>query len=122
MRARAYASYSNYRVGAAVRGDSGKVYGGCNIENASYGLTLCAERVAVFNAISNGERSFDVLAVVTENGGMPCGACRQVLWEFAPSLRILAADEAGQVKERSLAELFSDAFGPLDLSADNNSL
>src|SRR4051794_33319409 len=82
VRERAYAPYSGYQVGAAIMSATGKIYTGCNVENASYGLTVCAERNAIFKAISEGEREFVAIAVVTANGGSPCGACRQVIFEF----------------------------------------
>jgi len=104
-------------VGAALLGASGRVFTGCNVENAVYPLGLCAERVAVFKAISEGERAFLVIAVATENGGTPCGACRQVLSEFAPNLRILLVDGEGRVRETSLGALLPEPFGPADLRA-----
>jgi cytidine deaminase len=113
-RENAYAPYSNYRVGAAVLGKSGKVYAGCNVENASYGLTICAERAAIFTAISEGEREFEVLAVVTSNGVTPCGACRQVYSEFAkPEAQVIISDTHGHVhKVFTISELLSDGFTP----------
>ena len=81
-RRRAYAPYSKYRVGAALRTKSGRVYTGVNVENAAYPVSICAERTAVFKAVSEGEREFEVMAVVTDNGGSPCGSCRQVMAEF----------------------------------------
>lgn len=117
MRERAYAPYSGYRVGAALLSASGRVFTGCNVENAVYPLGLCAERVAVFKAISEGERHFTAIAVATENGGTPCGACRQVLSEFAPDLRILLVDAQGAVRETSLRVLLPEPFGPGDLKA-----
>ena len=83
-RENAHAPYSNFRVGAAVRAASGRIFGGCNVENATYGLTVCAERVAIFKAISEGERGFDAISVVTDTDTLtpPCGACRQLIWEF----------------------------------------
>lgn len=115
MRERAYAPYSGYRVGAALLSASGRVFTGCNVENAVYPLGLCAERVAVFKAISEGERTFITIVVATENGGPPCGACRQVLSEFAADLRILLVDARGQVRETSLRALLPEPFGPQDL-------
>ncbi|MER3399886.1 MAG: cytidine deaminase [Thermoflexus sp.] len=115
MRERAYAPYSGYRVGAALLSASGRVFTGCNVENAVYPLGLCAERVAVFKAISEGERTFITIVVATENGGTPCGACRQVLSEFAADLRILLVDARGQVRETSLRALLPEPFGPQDL-------
>ncbi len=109
----AYAPYSNYPVGAALLTSSGKVYEGVNVENAAYPSGICAERVAVFKAVSEGERSFEAVAVVTKNGGPPCGACRQVLAEFGLDLVVLIADENGAVKaELTLRELLPSAFDP----------
>ncbi|WP_376788417.1 cytidine deaminase [Thermoflexus sp.] len=117
MRERAYAPYSGYRVGAALLSASGQVFTGCNVENAVYPLGLCAERVAVFKAISEGERGFTAIAIATENGGTPCGACCQVLSEFVPDLRILLVDAKGAVRETSLRRLLPEPFGPRDLKA-----
>lgn len=109
-RERAYAPYSGYRVGAAVLTGSGRTFAAANIENASYGLTVCAERAAVIKAISEGETDLRVLAVVTEDGATPCGACRQFLAEFGTGIRILIADSAGTVRETTLAALLPEAF------------
>ena len=114
-RAMAYAPYSNYRVGAALLTGSGKAYTGVNVENASYGLAICAERTAAVKAVSAGEREFVAIAVVTDNGGSPCGACRQVLAEFGPQMRIILADSAGKSREYSMSELLPDSFGPANL-------
>jgi cytidine deaminase len=114
-RERAYAPYSNYAVGAALLSKSGRVYTGCNVENAVYSLTVCAERAALFKAVSEGEREFDALAVVTANGGSPCGSCRQVLAEFSPDLRVLIAIPGELVAVLTIAELLPRAFGPRDL-------
>lgn len=112
----AYAPYSKYAVGAALLTSSGKIYDGCNIENAAYPTTMCAERVAVFKAVSQGERTFEAIAVVTSNGGMPCGACRQVLAEFGLETKVLVADENGKmVAETTVADLLPGAFTPMDL-------
>lgn len=111
----AYAPYSEYKVGAALLARSGRVYLGANVENAVYPLTMCAERIAVFNAISEGEREFDALAVVTANAGSPCGACRQVMREFAPQMRVYISDEKGNYREASIGELLPDSFGPESL-------
>ena len=112
----AYAPYSNYPVGAALLTASGRIYDGVNVENAAYPTGMCAERVAVFKAVSEGERRFEAIAVVTVNGGSPCGSCRQVLSEFGLETRVLIADEKGhQIQELSLAELLPGAFGPGDL-------
>jgi len=115
-RERAYAPYSNYAVGAALRGKSGRVYTGCNVENAVYSLTICAERNALFKAVSEGEREFVALAVVTGNGGSPCGSCRQALAEFGPDLPVLIATPGKLVAVQTVAELLPRAFGPCDLS------
>lgn len=116
-RERAYAPYSRYRVGAALLAASGRVYTGCNIENAAYGATMCAERVALFKAVSEGEREFLALAVVAEGeeAASPCGACRQVLHEFAPDLTLYLAGPGERVERLSLRSLFPRAFGPAHL-------
>jgi len=112
----AYVPYSQYAVGAALLTSSGKVYDGVNVESAAYPTTMCAERVAVFKAISEGERNFDAIAVITENAGSPCGACRQVLAEFGLDTIVLIADAQGNLKvETSVAELLPQAFTPKDL-------
>lgn len=112
----AYAPYSHYRVGAALLGKSGRVYTGCNVENAVYPLTLCAERAAVVKAVSEGEREFEAIAVVTANGGTPCGSCRQVLAEFGLHIRVLVATPERLVDQKTVAELLPGAFGACDLS------
>lgn len=113
----AYAPYSNYRVGAALRAKSGKVYLGANIENAAYPDSICAERVAMFSAIMEGERDFEVIAVVTRDGGSPCGSCRQVLAEFALHARVILADQSGQVlQETTVDKLLPGAFLPSNLN------
>ena len=117
----AYAPYSNYRVGAALLARSGRVYLGANVENAVYSLTMCAERVAVLKAISEGEQEFVALAVVTSNGGSPCGACRQVLREFAADLPVYIADSSGIYREASVADLLPDSFGPEFLEGNEDS-
>ena len=114
-RKRAYTPYSHYKVGAALLGKSGKVYLGCNVENASYGHTVCAERTAVLKAVSEGEREFDAIAVVTRNGGSPCGACRQVMAEFASELTIYIADKNGEYRTTTLSDLLPDMFTPKHL-------
>lgn len=118
VRERAYAPYSRFRVGAALLTHSGEIITGCNIENASFGLTICAERSAAFTAIAQGQRQFTALAVAASGGGTPCGACRQVLAEFAPHLPVLIvnADAPEQVQEVSLAELLPLSFTPDALS------
>jgi cytidine deaminase len=114
-RLKAYAPYSHYKVGAALLGKSGKVYTGCNVENASYGHTVCAERTAVLKAVSEGETEFEAIAVVTKNGGSPCGACRQVLSEFAPKLTIFIADKNGEYRTTTMQKLLPDSFTPAHL-------
>ncbi len=112
----AYAPYSHYPVGAALLTTSGRIYDGVNIENAAYPVTICAERVAVFKAVSEGEREFVAVAVVTANGGSPCGSCRQVLAEFGLDTTVLIADKDGQiVLETTVRELLPGAFRPGDL-------
>ncbi len=108
----AYVPYSHFAVGAALRAKDGTIYTGCNVENASYGLTICAERNAVARAIADGARRFDAIAVVTENGVTPCGACRQVLAEFGPEITVIVADVAGNRRVYTLNELLPDAFTP----------
>lgn len=110
VRKKAHAPYSRFAVGAALLGKSGRVYTGCNVENASYGLSVCAERTAVFKAVSEGERDFEAIAVVTENGVTPCGACRQVLMEFGEDIQVIVADEAGEYRVFALRELLPEAF------------
>ncbi len=113
IRPRAYAPYSNYAVGAALLTVSGKTFRGVNVENAAYPTTICAERVAVFNAVSEGERDFEAIAVVTGNGGTPCGSCRQVLAEFGLDIVVLVADKDGNLlQESTVAELLPSAFTP----------
>lgn len=109
---RAYAPYSGYRVGAALLCGDGEVATGCNVENASYGATLCAERVAVGAAVAGGRRAWRALAIASLGGGWPypCGICRQVLAEFAPSLPIVLAKPGGERRFTSLAELFPAPF------------
>ncbi len=112
-RRQAYAPYSNYHVGAALRTKSGRIFTGVNVENAAYPDSICAERVAVFKAVSEGERDFDVIAVVTDNGGTPCGSCRQVLAEFGLETVVLIADRNGNlVQETSVGDLLPGAFQP----------
>lgn len=111
-----YAPYSQYFVGAAVLTKSGKMYSGCNVENASYGLANCAERTAVFKAVSEGDKEIVAVAVVTRDGGMPCGACRQVLNEFNPDMVVISVDEKHtKLFESSLSKLLPHSFGPANL-------
>ena len=115
-REHAYAPYSKYKVGAALLTSSGKFFTGCNIENAAYPTSICAERVTVFKAVSEGEREFTAIAVVTSNGGSPCGSCRQVLAEFGLEIVVIIADTQGKIgKIATSAELLPGSFGPGDL-------
>ena len=112
-RQHAYAPYSDYRVGAALRTKTGRVFTGVNVENAAYPTSICAERTAVFKAVSEGEREFEIIAVVTDNGGSPCGSCRQVLSEFGLDTQVILADGQGKVvRETTVGELLPDAFQP----------
>ena len=113
---KAYATYSNYAVGAALLTKSGQVFTGVNVENAVYGETICAERTAVVKAVSEGEKEFEAIAVVTKDGGTPCGSCRQVMAEFGLEMVVVIADEKGNVlHEVTLADLLPSAFGPANL-------
>ena len=116
-RERAYAPYSNFAVGAALLSRSGRVYTGCNIENAAFGPSVCAERTAMFKAISEGEREFEAIAVVTQNGVSPCGTCRQVMIEFAPRMTVIIADTQGKVRTTTIDDLLPDGFLPSQLPA-----
>jgi cytidine deaminase len=111
-RENAHAAYSNFRVGAALRATSGRIFGGCNVENATYGLTVCAERVALLKAISEGERGFDAIAVVTDADSLtpPCGACRQLIWEFCGDVPVILANLKGKVETISMRDLFPKPF------------
>lgn len=111
-RERAYVPYSHFPVGAALICRNGRVYTGCNIENASSGATCCAERTAIFKAVSEGERDFVALAVVTDAPGIgtPCGICRQVIVEFAPEIPVIMANLSDEYKIRTASELLPDAF------------
>ena len=108
----AHAPYSNFRVGAALRATSGKIFGGCNVENATYGLTVCAERIAIFKAISEGERGFDAISVVTDTDALtpPCGACRQLIWEFCGDIPVIMANLKGRVEIMQMQNLFPRPF------------
>ena len=116
-RQHAYIPYSHYPVGAALRTKTGKIYTGVNVENAAYPQTMCAERVAIFKAVSEGEKEFEIISVVTDNGGFPCGGCRQVMAEFGLETIVLMADGNGNlVKETTVKELLPEAFTPDKLS------
>jgi homotetrameric cytidine deaminase len=116
--AHAYSPYSKIRVGAALRATDGRIFTGCNVENASYGMTWCAERTAIVKAVSEGARSFTALAIATslDRALMPCGACRQVLFEFAPDLRVIVLGADGKRLETFLGDLLPEAFGPADMA------
>ena len=116
-RENAHAAYSNFRVGAALRATSGRIFGGCNVENATYGLTVCAERVAILKAISEGERGFDAIAVVTDAPSLtpPCGACRQLIWEFCGDVPVVLANLAGKVETVPMRDLFPRPFDATNL-------
>jgi cytidine deaminase len=111
-RENSYAPHSRFRVGAAVRSASGRIFGGCNIESASYGLGACAERVAVLKAVSEGERVLQAVALVTdaETPTPPCGACRQILWEFCGDIEVVLATMKGDVEVHRLSSLFPKPF------------
>ena len=111
-----YVPYSNYCVGAALLGKDGKVYTGCNVENAAYGNTLCAERTALCKAVSEGAREFTAIAIAARGSApFPCGACRQSLYEFAPDLRVLVTWD-DNVREAKLSDLLPEGFGPSSLN------
>lgn len=113
----AHAPFSNFKVGAALRTASGKVFGGCNVENATYGLTVCAERVAIFKAISDGERKFDAIAVVTDTDTLtpPCGACRQLIWEFCGDVPVVMSNLQGKIETLRMSQLFPKPFDSSNL-------
>ncbi|MGX9135312.1 cytidine deaminase [Rummeliibacillus sp. JY-2-4R] len=117
-REKAYVPYSKFKVGAALLTSDGKVYKGCNIENSGYSMTNCAERTAMFKAVSEGEREFAAIAIVADTDGpcAPCGACRQVISEFcSPNMPVYLTNMKGDVKETTVAELLPGAFSPEDL-------
>ena len=116
VRGKAYAPYSKYAVGAALRTGSGKIYTGVNVENSSYPLTICAERNAIFHAITEGDSDFEMIVVATENGGSPCGACRQVMAEFALDMNVVMVDKSGKIiLQATVDELLPEAFTPKSL-------
>ena len=116
-RLNAHAPFSGFRVGAALRASSGRVFGGCNVENATYGLTVCAERVAIFKAISEGERGFDAIAVVTDADSLtpPCGACRQLIWEFCGDVPVILSNLRGKTETIPMHVLFPKPFDSSNL-------
>ena len=111
----AYAPYSGFKVGAALMTSGGEIYTGCNIENASYGLTCCAERVAVFKAVSEGKKDFTAIAVACGSGDFcsPCGACRQVMAQFGDEIRVYMCNNKGEYEVKTVADLLPDRFGPV---------
>lgn len=108
----AYAPYSRFKVGAVLVTEDGNIYTGCNIENSSYGLTMCAERVAIFKAISEGERNFKEIYIATDLDKFcpPCGACRQVLWDLAGNIKVVMINKLGKYKIKMLQQLLPEAF------------
>jgi cytidine deaminase len=116
-RENAHAPYSNFRVGAALRSSAGRIFGGCNVENATYGLSVCAERVAIFKAISEGERGFSSIAVVTDTDSLtpPCGACRQLIWEFCGDVPVTMANLSGKRETIQMKDLFPKPFDQSNL-------
>ena len=116
-RENAHAKFSNFKVGAALRTPTGKIYSGCNIENATYGLTLCAERVAIFKAVSEGDRKVDAIAVVTDTDTLtpPCGACRQIIWEFCGDVPVILANLKGKTETFRMSQLFPKPFDSSNL-------
>ncbi len=118
-REKSYSPYSYYKVGAALLTRSGQIYTGCNIENAAYSPSICAERTAIFKAVSEGAFDFIALAVVTSNGGSPCGVCRQVMREFAPDLVVIISDINANYRVMNLIDLLPDSFGPGNLPGIN---
>jgi len=117
-----FSPYSNFRVGAALQAEDGQIYTGCNIECSSYGLTICAERVALYKAISEGNRSFRRIVVITDSEDFcpPCGACRQVLWDFAKSLEIILVNKNGKQKTHKIGDLYPEAFDSEFLDKGNS--
>lgn len=105
-----HAPYSNYKVGAAVLTEDNTIVSGCNVESSSYGLTCCAERVAIYTALAQGHNKFKALALYTENGGFPCGACRQVVWDLCGDIPIYITDKNGVIEETTSKDLLPKAF------------
>jgi cytidine deaminase len=121
-RTKAFAPYSHFHVGAAILADDGTIVIGCNVESASYGLTVCAERLALFSAVARGLRRFTRIAIVTDTPTptSPCGACRQVLWEFAPEAEVVLANLAGRVQKYTVRELIPHAFDRKQIQKAND--
>jgi cytidine deaminase len=116
-RRRAYVPYSNYPVGSSLRTRSGRIFTGVNVENAAYPQTMCAERIAIFKAVSEGETDFEVITLVTDNGGSPCGGCRQVMAEFGLDTLVIVADAQGNIlQETTVRDLLPGAFTPEKLA------
>ena len=117
VRENAHAPFSNFKVGAAIEDESGRIFTGCNVENATYGLTICAERVAIFKAMSEGERGFDAISVVTDTDTLtpPCGACRQLIWEFCGVVPVLLANLKGKTETIQMRDLFPKPFDSSNL-------
>ncbi|MGD8605172.1 MAG: cytidine deaminase [Anaerolineales bacterium] len=116
VRHRAYAPYSHYQVGAALLSNTGLIFEGVNVENAAFPSGTCAERTAVFSAVTQGQQQFETIVIASENGGAPCGACRQVLREFAPDLRIVTVNQDGSITlDTNLQNLLPHSFGPENL-------
>ena len=112
-RQHAHVPYSHYPVGSSLRTKSGRIFTGANVENAAYPQTMCAERIAIFKAVSEGEKEFEVITVVTDNGGSPCGGCRQVMAEFGLDTIVILADGSGRIlRETTVKELLPEAFTP----------
>lgn len=119
VRENAYVPYSHYPVGAALVTETGRIYTGVNVENAAYPSSICAERAALVKAISEGERRFTTIVVATRNGGSPCGQCRQMLFEFAPDLRVITVTETGTITyDGLLSALLPLGFGPVQLTGE----
>ncbi len=114
MLTKAYCPYSHFPVGAAIECSDGTVYTGCNIENASYGASICAERTALVKAVSEGHKDFVQIAIISNSSDCcwPCGICRQMLYEFAPDLTVIAARCDGSYQKSSISDLLSHGFGP----------
>jgi cytidine deaminase len=112
VRERAFAPYSNFQVGAAVEAENGEIYTGCNVESASYGLTVCAERVAIWKGVSDGQKKFSRLAVVVDTQDLtpPCGACRQIIWEFCGDIPVVLSNLHGKTETIQMSELLPHAF------------
>ena len=112
-RQNAYCPYSKYQVGSAIKTKDGHIYLGANVENAAYGSTICAERSAILNCVSNGHQDIEAIAIVTRDGGSPCGACRQMINEFNPNALVITSNEdETKIEEYLLSDLLKDAFGP----------